>query len=176
MAAFVSDDSDVDHSDPYDLQDQLVMSMFKSALDCRHFLPQGLFSQLITEKSIKAELPKASRQLVEFTCKHTRKAFAIALCIGMDGATLVSALETFQRHGFSDQFLPNAKLRNIRNCQAKRAGECSHEEYLYAFHHPPWKLFNIRRFYETQWEFFAPVFTQDKSRLELHEDCVLPIT
>lgn len=172
-----------DYSDPYDsppedprpmsLGDQIVNTRCSSVFDDRDFFPNGSVSELLNKENIRAELPIGSEELITFIHTKAQKSFAITLVSGVSGPVLRDAMKTFQRYGFTDQFLPISEDMKESNCYLENQS-CSHRRTLNAFHRKPWNRVRLSNFYDIQWKFLSPVFTRDAFRHEFSSHCILP--
>ena len=172
-----------DYNDPYDsppedphpmsLGDQIVNTRCSSIFDDRDFFPNGSVSELLNKENIQAELPVGSEELITFIHTRARKSFAITLASGISGPVLRDAMKTFQRYGFTDQFLPISEEMKESHCYLENRS-CSHRRALNAFHRKPWNGVRLSNFYDIQWKFLSPVFTRDAFRHEFSSHCILP--
>jgi hypothetical protein len=81
-------------------------------------------------------------------------------------------IKNFHDHHFTDELLPIAKEKTKGGCWEGGNEGCSHTACKNTFSN--WPFDDIHDFYETQWQFLAPVFTKEKYRHDLHRDCPLP--
>ena len=81
-------------------------SFAKSAWNDEQFLPEGPLYELINQKEVRAELPNAPSELVDFICKEAKRVFAALLLCELKGDELVTVAESFREHGLTDDLLP----------------------------------------------------------------------
>lgn len=169
-------DSDVSSSsDSAELLcDQIVKMLKKSAFDNgQDFLPEGCIDKLIVEKAVVEVLTTVDsdgetdygsglapdRDLVEFILTGSaKKIFAITILAGLRAKKLQRAMIQFKNNSFVDDRLPvTAKMLQ--------------EPF---FKKSPWHAAYKKQFCKNQWEFLAPVFSNENSNVELHEHAILP--
>ncbi|KPM36558.1 hypothetical protein AK830_g10019 [Neonectria ditissima] len=146
----------------------------------KQFLPESSISQLVTEKNVKELIPKASPELIQFVCREARRVFlTLAFCwCGDFMDPLLDITEEFQDCGLSDEWFPIENITITEKCEMMveecEDVQCRHHPSLDAFH--DWNSFYVSRFYNDQWQFASPVFTENQPKQILHARSILPIT
>jgi hypothetical protein len=130
--------------------------MVESAFDAKEFLPNGSLSTILTRPVMEGCLLNASPELLDFTWSQGRKHFAILISIGYLGDQLQSTMEQFKSHRFTDSELPYSSETTGRSPFRG------------------WRRYDVRRFFDVQWKFLAPVFEEDTFRYDFEPQRVLP--
>ncbi|RKK67138.1 hypothetical protein BFJ69_g14766 [Fusarium oxysporum] len=148
-------------------------SLKRSVLSEESFLPESQIKKLVTPDKIKAILPNAKPELVDFICKHAKKLFLTA---SFHHGNLQDNMDTFKYHGMTDKELPIRDLTSEdKYCDVHTEGlqrVCSHEKALEAFHR--WDTHDVWTFYKDQWTFCAPILDMECSSQEFHAKHILP--
>ncbi|KAK3303131.1 uncharacterized protein B0T15DRAFT_513341 [Chaetomium strumarium] len=124
------------------------------------YVPEGQLDELITEATIVEQLPDdypEKGELVTFILLRAKKTFAITLLTGLRGYELCQAITRFWLYGITDQNLP------VRDLGSNPA-----------FANPPWSMWKLQQFGETQWGFLVPIFTANKLVYSLERERILP--
>lgn len=141
----------------------------------KDFLPCDSFESLLTKDNISQELSGASHELIGFIYDNARRTFATILIVipGFSGSALTSIMESFQRHGFDDSFLPIDGGKLV-SCHSPHDCE-GHATALNIFHDKSLRdhIYNFSIF---QGIFIVPRFPLPKDCRRLHPGCVLPFT
>ncbi|KAI1735248.1 hypothetical protein F4680DRAFT_453158 [Xylaria scruposa] len=89
------------------IRENLVRSEFRYNWG-KKFLPIQSFLSLLTRDNIKDDLPGASDELIAFVYEKATKIFATVLLAlpGRSKSSITSVMESFERHGFDDSYLP----------------------------------------------------------------------
>ncbi|GAW18676.1 hypothetical protein ANO14919_081570 [Xylariales sp. No.14919] len=137
------------------------------------FLPFQSFQSLFARDKIEAELPGASKELIDFVSGRATKTFATVLLalVAHPKYFITSAMESFKINSFDDSFLPIDR-RQLASCPHECGG---HKSALNVFHNSPLKQC-ISLFSTYQWIFLAPRFPLAKDLRVLDRDCILPFT
>jgi hypothetical protein len=158
----------------------------------KKFLPQSVFTKLITETEIKKCLPKAPPNLLHFVITRARTIFAILVYVDISGHELHSTLEKLLMSNYSDEMLPlremDCKLRDMFDDEGSEnlgtdssdeseddnsESSCSHNTAWDIFH--DWGDARFHLFCESQWKFLSPVFSNEKMIYYLDPESILPI-
>jgi len=159
--------------------------------DRRLFIPARCIHELVEAQpaTIRALLPTASQELIDFVCGPAQKLF-LTLWQAPYQPELVEVLEEFRSYDFDDEYLPieditdagdhECKLHIIRRKRrvagASEEVTCKHSPVLDVFHHKRWTIGSLTQFRHRQWMFTAPIFTEDRILEELVTGCILPFT
>jgi hypothetical protein len=143
----------------------LVDSKFDSR--CAEFLPEDQFQRLVTQSAIKKEFEgcehddKLDREaLFRWIYQNARKIFAIMVHSGFNNNEALTTLQRLRANHFGDEHLPISKP----NSKPERRRSIWKDERQGLRH----------RFYEKQWSFLAPVFSEYKFHYDLQPDVILP--
>jgi serine/threonine protein kinase len=136
------------------------------------FLPEGCVKQLISKEVINHELPDSGsscsdedlHQLREIIYTQSKKLFAISLTSGFKKDELLWVMRFFRHYDITDESLPILQLDQ----QNSVPGHFGQSKF--------WTLTRRIAFYDAQWKFLAPVFSNDKFIYELESDHILPFT
>ncbi|RKK06959.1 hypothetical protein BFJ66_g16171 [Fusarium oxysporum f. sp. cepae] len=165
--------TEVDKTKLNQLRNTVRHSLKRSVLSEASFLPENQIKKLVTPDKIKAILPNAKPELVDFICKHAKKLFLTA---SFHHGNLQDIMDTFKYHGMTDKELP---IRDLTSedmyCDVHTEGlqrVCSHEKALEAFHR--WDTHDVWTFYNDQWTFCAPILDMECSSHEFHAKHILP--
>ncbi|PCD25447.1 hypothetical protein AU210_014554 [Fusarium oxysporum f. sp. radicis-cucumerinum] len=141
--------TEVDKTKLNQLLNTVRHSLKRSVLSEASFLPENQIKKLVTPDKIKAILPNAKPELVDFICKHAKKLFLTA---SFHHGNLQDIMDTFKYHGMTDKELP---IRDLTSedmyCDVHTEGlqrVCSHEKALEAFHR--WDTHDVWTFYNDQ--------------------------
>jgi hypothetical protein len=160
------------------LRGAISSGLVRSEFDCKEFLPEERFRLLFNRSSIHTCLPTATKGLVDFINEKGKRVFAtVLLCTDLDGAELVSLLESFHRQQFCDSHLPIA-CQCPPECDSQKRAHLhtlSHAK-LSGLLHPFWRAHMISRFYHGQWAFLSPNSSNNVVMDKLYQDSILPFT
>lgn len=156
-----------------DFSGKLLRRVIAEDLDTsKKFYPHGCVDELMPVDTV-VRLLRFSRtsneniaKLVKFVTDGRNPAkliFAIAILSGFQGEDLSDLLTRFMKAGFRDSSLPITALNRHR---------------VPFFHHEDahWIGVNCVSFEQSQWEFLAPVFTNEGSKVVLAPQNPLPFT
>jgi serine/threonine protein kinase len=145
----------------------------------KDFVPARCLDQIITREAIEDELRLAIattnteqgnvaqlEELATYVHSQCTILFSIAIHEGFEGSTLYNMMRLFEEHQWTDQKLPIEPLVRNEVHELSRFGM-------------PWDNPKIRRFYNQQWTFLAPVFntaSQARSSHDFKRTHVLPFT
>ncbi|KAJ4390805.1 hypothetical protein N0V93_004403 [Gnomoniopsis smithogilvyi] len=129
------------------------------------FAPQDALTEIISPTNqaliLRAlGLPAGANNAIvdDYILKRAQKLFAISIYgCDFEGTDLLTLMNWFEKHDFSDQSLPILKS-TFEN----------HKEF--------WKPNKIRNFCTYQHEFIAPIFSVDEDACDLTEESILPFT
>lgn len=149
-------------------------AMVRGTYDEKRFLPKDCFNELFSENNVKAALPGASRNLVDFTKTHAIRIFAtVIFATEKSGKELVLIMESFRQRDFRDTHL---SLDDDPQCGFLKSSQCSHNPVFNVFHDrklwPASPL--VRMFFHDRWKFLAPVFEGSSIRYDLMGRTILP--
>ncbi|KAF9775977.1 hypothetical protein IL306_005885 [Fusarium sp. DS 682] len=148
----------------------------------RQFCPEGSLDVLITSDFIIQALyngnppnaiPEEIEKVITFTLQQARKIFAIFIVIGIKNLKLYAFMEIFRSNGTCDDGLPFKEDHLsgfIISDEIRENIESLLDDRLF------WDLADIDDFYQTQWEFCAPVFNSETSNYDLDYEAILPFT
>lgn len=133
------------------LEDKLFSAFEISKFDERNlrFYPHGRLDELITRDAIEEVLSEQSNgevdvhETVDFVMEQARKVFAIVVSCGI--SRVLSIMKAFRSCDFNDRCLP------IEDPNSDASA-------LRIFKSRLWNRMERSRFYDTQWQFLAPVF------------------
>lgn len=133
------------------------------------FLPEGMVSTLVTSDEVTKLIPGADHDLLVFICNDAKKLFLNTLLCRHE--RVYDAMRSFYEYQVTDDKLP---VKTPVLCDPSPEGECSHKTKWPCLKF--WACCEISLFQKCQWVFFAPVFNENNSLLELHDSQVLPFT
>lgn len=139
------------------------------------YIPIGALETLVCRERVRASLEKHFRpeeELVTFILVHAKWCFATLVFTNME-----QHIEQFRQCGFTDAFLPIRFVTQGRNCSVhivdKIANDAETNTIKKCFS-TSWDRRACENFFETQWLFHAPIFTEENLRHEFHEKRPLP--
>lgn len=159
------------------LSDQIIAKYVTSKFDeeDKDFLPSGCVNELVTLEAIIKELrdkhqledgdldlknEPARQEAVDFICREAKKVFAITVVSGLRGDDLEYAMYMFMDNEFNDDSLP-AEFGYL-------------EEYCVEY--SVWSKTRAHNFYNKQWKFLSPTFSQRNFNVNLQPNHILPFT
>ncbi|KAL3299014.1 HET-domain-containing protein [Colletotrichum asianum] len=171
-----------------DFGDHLLGCLIESKFDTRQeFLPEKDIGKIITRNAIHQELFRGKEvaghdeDLITFIDTRAKKVFATAYYVLVgDEKSLLNTMIYFQSCEFTDESLP------IENLQVPRTQEACQTKESQARLPSPfdrivdpqlrriWARIKVRKFYQNQWKFLAPVFSSKKFHYILPVGSVLP--
>ncbi|RYP56628.1 hypothetical protein DL769_009898 [Monosporascus sp. CRB-8-3] len=162
------------------LGDSIFGLSVKGAFDAteRSFLPNGSLDTLVTREAVLSGLggyQDGDAELVRFVLQEAKKVFAIMVHWDFNCTELRKATGLFKRFKIYDEKLPMEQpAPNEEN------GKFTVEKYKTPLQ-PPfqdtfWTVQKVNNFWNSQWHFLAPTFSDDTHCLELPPETILPIT
>ncbi|KAK3335918.1 hypothetical protein B0T19DRAFT_395724 [Cercophora scortea] len=150
-------DSDNDIKPGRDLGSRIASRFVESAFDetKQLFLPEGLLDELVTpDAAISFIFPGTQSE------PGGKKVFAISICTSFEDKNLLKVMTQFRKAKFHDNCLPitpenRHKFRCFQNS-------------------PLFDELKFQTFYQKQWAFLTPVFSNNNLKLELHPGTILP--
>jgi hypothetical protein len=166
-------------------------SILESSNGSVSYLAEGRIGSIITQKGILQELQRSDRCRVSVTRQreptkkskpcpdselkdlsdwihhHAKKTFAISLYCTLEEANIILAMIRFRRRNFGDDKLPIGESVGLVNASV---------DVLNLFPAKIWQPVHRRRFFDDQWKFIVPVFTQEKYDYDLNPNDIFPFT
>lgn len=183
-------DAEMSQSDDESAWEAFESSMCNSKFDkARKFMPEGALRSLVTTDFVLRCLGSVrhnseDNELVSYILNRARKLFAICVYIGLSRDDLQHAMSLFRDAGFDDQQLPlgrsDSKLSTpggypnpIFKSSAAQSVLASLESQKSKWP-KVWRPRATRDFFEKQWSFLAPVFSNAETSVDIPALCVLP--
>ncbi|KAI1124202.1 hypothetical protein F5Y10DRAFT_34090 [Nemania abortiva] len=150
-----------------DLQTRIAKARVESAIDHRKFVPVTSIHDLFTQEAVRFELSRReidSRQLFQYVLQKCPKIFLILVYIER-----VPLIKDLVNEDFTDASLPVTFKENDQGQVTVVSSKHVSSKTLSA-----WSYIEANDFYEAQWAFLAPVFSDDIFVYDLHDQCPLP--
>ncbi|KAJ8125832.1 hypothetical protein O1611_g7806 [Lasiodiplodia mahajangana] len=156
-----------DHAACVDLRTRIAKAHVDNAMDHRQFVPITSINELFTPEAIQTELSKCgmnSNHLFEYVLQKCQKTFLILIYIKR-----IALIEDLVKEGFSDLSLPVTLREHDHGNATVICPERDSSKVLNT-----WSHIEANDFYEAQWAFLAPVFSEDTFIYNIHDKCPLP--
>lgn len=140
------------------------------------FVPTDALKQLLTRSKVSKILEGLKKRpridipsLESFICDNASAVFATLVMIEKE-----PLIEQFYQHGFSDKQLPfDYKIAgNCVEATSSQLGTISPDRH--PFNNPQWRAKVIEDFWDRQWYFLSPVFSQSQFRYHFDKGIRMP--
>lgn len=154
---------------PNQITKRLVMSRF----DKKRFLPDKCFPLIFSATNVRAALPGASQDLLQFVNDKATRTFATVLRASQkSNKDLVSVMNSFLENGLDDTRLAGD---HEPQCKYANDSECVHDDAFNVLHNEElWDNTAVQNFFDLRWMFLAPVFKASEFGHDFAPSAVLP--